>query len=131
MHGVHSHQLAEVHVQPQLDLLLAFVFMSVLNGFDCMHALNDMHATESLACNQQHYSPCLLYVSYWDGSLTCTGVVSSMIACCAYFCSCSCCNSFVFLYNFMYFLSFYFSKCNSFFVPSSAFAPSSCHTVTS
>ena len=29
-----------------------------------------MHVVEPLACNQPHYSPCLLCVSYWDGSLT-------------------------------------------------------------
>jgi len=39
----------EVHVHAQLDLLLIFALVSVLNGLDCMCALNDMHAAESLA----------------------------------------------------------------------------------
>ena len=52
--GGHAHQLAEVDVQPQLDLLLLFALVSFLNGLDCMHVLNDMHAAGSLACDQQH-----------------------------------------------------------------------------
>jgi len=62
--GGHAHQLAEVHVQLQLDLLLVFALVSVLNGLDYMHAHNDMHVVESLACDHQHCSPCLLHVSY-------------------------------------------------------------------
>ena len=54
--GGHAHQLAEVHVQLQLDLLLVFDLVSVLNGLDCMHAHNVMHDVESLACDQQHCS---------------------------------------------------------------------------
>ena len=61
--GGHARQLAEVHVQPQLDLLLVSALMSVLNGLDCMRVLNDMHAAKSLACDQQNCSPCLLRVS--------------------------------------------------------------------
>jgi len=34
----HVHQLAKVHVHLQLDLLLVFALVSVLNGLDCMHA---------------------------------------------------------------------------------------------
>jgi len=49
--GGHAHQLAEVHVQPQLDLLLVFTLVSVLNGLciacvcsmTCM-LLNPLHA---------------------------------------------------------------------------------------
>ena len=47
--GGHAYQLAEVHVQPQLDLLLVFTFLSVLNGLDCMCVLNDMHVVGSFA----------------------------------------------------------------------------------
>ena len=61
--GGHAHQLAEVHVQLQLDLLLVFALVSVLNVLDCMCVLNDMHDVESIACDQQNYSPCLLHVS--------------------------------------------------------------------
>ena len=50
--GGHAHQLAEGHVQPQLDLLLVFALVSVLNGLDCMRALNDMHVAKSLTCDQ-------------------------------------------------------------------------------
>ena len=50
--GGHAHQLAEVHVQLQLDLLLIFTSASVLNRLDCMHVHTDMHAVESLACDQ-------------------------------------------------------------------------------
>ena len=82
--GGHAHQLVEAPIRLQLDLLLFFALVSVLNGLDCMHAHNDMHVVESLACDQQHRSPCFLGVSYWDGSLTCTGVVSFVSACCAY-----------------------------------------------
>ena len=102
--GGHAHQLAEVHVQPQLDLLLVFALVSVLNGLDCMCALNDMHAAESLACDQQQCSSCLLHVSCWDRYLTCMGTVSSVSAPCAHCCSWSCCNSFACLSNFMLFL---------------------------
>ena len=45
--GGHAHQLAKVHVQPQLDLLLFFTL--VLNGLDCMCVFNGIHAAESLA----------------------------------------------------------------------------------
>ena len=62
--GGHVHQLVEVHVQPQLDLLLVFALVSVLNGLDCMHAHNHMHVVESLACDRPHRSPCMLCVSY-------------------------------------------------------------------
>ena len=85
--GDHAHQLAEVHVQLQLDLLLIFALVSVLNGLDCMCVHNDMHAAESLACNHQHYLPCLLCVSCWDGSLTYMGAVSSVSARCTHCCS--------------------------------------------
>ena len=129
--GGHAHQLAEVHVQPQLDLILVFTLVSVLNGSDCMCALDNMNYTGSFACDQQRYSHFFLCVNYWDGSLTCTGAISSVSACCAHCCSCSCYNSFVCLCNFMFFLSCYFSTCNSFFVPFSAFARSSCCVVTS
>ena len=83
----HVHQLAKVDVQPQLDLFLVFALVTVLNGLDFMRTLNHMHATESFACDQQHSSPCLLCVSYWDRSLTCTDVVSSVSACYAHCCS--------------------------------------------
>jgi len=46
--GGHAHQLVKVHVHPQLDLLLVFALVSVLNGLDCMLALNDMHVARSL-----------------------------------------------------------------------------------
>ena len=42
----HVHQLAEVHVQLQLDLLLVFALVSVLNGLDYMRVHNDMHVVE-------------------------------------------------------------------------------------
>ena len=58
--GGNALQLAEVHVQLQLDLLLVFALVSLLNGLDFMHVHNDMHVAESLACDQKHYSPCLL-----------------------------------------------------------------------
>ena len=61
--GGHVHQLAEVHVQPQLDLLLVLILVSVLNGLDRMRVLNDMHAIECLACYPKHCSPCFLYAS--------------------------------------------------------------------
>ena len=77
--GGHAHQLAKVLVQLQLDLLLVFTLVSVLNGLDRMHAHNEMYAIESITCDQQHYSPYLLYASYWDGSITCTRVVSSSV----------------------------------------------------
>ena len=41
--GGHAHQPVEVHVQLQLDLLLLFALVSVLNGLDCMHVHNDMN----------------------------------------------------------------------------------------
>jgi len=73
MHGVcpdlqicacgHAHQLARVHVQPQLDLLLFFALVSVLNGLDYMCVLNNVHVVGSLTCDQRHYSPCFLHVS--------------------------------------------------------------------
>jgi len=61
--GGPAHQLAEVHVHPQLDLLLVFALVSVLNVLDYMHVLNNMHDVESLACNQKNFSLCLLYIS--------------------------------------------------------------------
>jgi len=121
----------QLHAQLQLDLLLVFTLVSVLNGLDRTHVHNDMHAIESLECDQQHCSPCLLCASCWDGSITCTGAVSSVSACCTPCCSCSDCNSFFYLCNFMLFLSCYFITCNSFFVPFFVFARSSCHVVTS
>ena len=81
----HAHQLAEVLVWLQMDLLLVFPLVSALNGLDCMRAHNDMHVVESLACDQPHFSPCLLRVSYWDGSLTCPGIVSFVSALCAHY----------------------------------------------
>jgi len=81
--GGHAHQLGKVLVQLQLDLLLVLSLVNVLNGLDCMHVHNDMHATESFACDQQHFSPCLLDVNFWDGSLTYTSIVSSMSEHCA------------------------------------------------
>ena len=50
--GGHAHQLVEMHVQPQLDLLLVFASVNVLNGLDCMRVLNDMHAAGSFTCDQ-------------------------------------------------------------------------------
>jgi len=37
--GGHVYQLAEVHVQPQLDLLFVFALVRVLNGLDCMRSI--------------------------------------------------------------------------------------------
>lgn len=90
-----------------------------------------MHVDGSFACDQQHCSPCSLYVSCWDGSLTCTGIVSSMSACGAHCCSCHWCNSLDCLCSFMFFLSWCFSTWNSFFSPSSTFMWSSCLVVAS
>lgn len=115
--GGHAHQIFEVHVQPQLDLLLIFAMVSVSNGLDCKCVLNDMHVVGSFACDQQHFSPCFLYVSCWDGSLTCTVAVSSTSSCYAHCCSCFCYNSLDCLWSFIFFLSCCFSTCNSFFVP--------------
>jgi len=129
--GDHAHQHDKVHVQLQLDFVLVFALVNVLNGLGCMHAHNDMHDAESLACDQQHCSPCLLHVSCWDGSLTCMGIVSSVSECCSQCYSCSYCNSFICLCSFMFFLSCCFSTCNSFFVPFSVFTRSSCRTITS
>lgn len=129
--GGHVYQFVEVHVQPELDLLFIFALVSVLNRLDQMRALNYKHVAESLACDQQHYSLCLLCVSCWDGSLTCTSKVSSVSACCAHDCSRCYCNSFIYLCSFMFFLSCFFNTCNSFFFPSSSFAQSSCRIVTS
>ena len=61
--GGHVHQLVEVHVQLQLDLLLVLALGSVLNGLDCVHEHNGIHAVEALTCDQQHYSPYQLCVS--------------------------------------------------------------------
>ena len=41
-----AHQLVKIHVQLQLDLLLVFSSLSVPNGWDHMHAKNDMNAAE-------------------------------------------------------------------------------------
>jgi len=60
----HAHQLAEVPVCLHLDLLLLLTLVSVLNGLDCMHAHNDMHVVEPLSCDQPHFSPCLLRVTF-------------------------------------------------------------------
>ena len=100
----HAHQLTKVHVQLQLDLLLVFTFVSVLNELDCMCVHNDMHVVESLTCDHQHFSPRLLYVSFWDGYLTCTSTISSMSARCAHCYFWFCCNWFVYLCSFMFFL---------------------------
>lgn len=127
----HAHQLAEVHVQPRLEFLVVFAFLSVLNGLNCMHVLRNMHAAESLAWNQQQCSSCLIYFSCWDGSLTCTSIVSFVSTCCRHYCFCSSCNSFVYLCSFMFLLSYCFSTCNSFFFPSFSFTRSSCDTITS
>ena len=81
----------------------------VLKGLDFMCALNNMHVVESLECDQQHYSPCLLCVSCWGGSLTCMGAISSVSACWAHCCSCSCYNTFICLCSFMFFLGYCFS----------------------
>lgn len=70
----------QLHVQLQLDSLLVFASVSVLNGWDCMHAHNDMHAA-AFPCMRSTtmltMSPCLLHASCWDGSITCMGAVSS------------------------------------------------------
>lgn len=63
----HAHQLVEVHVQLQLDLLLVFTLVGVLNVLDCMCVHNDMHVVESLPCDQKNFSPCWLCASCWDG----------------------------------------------------------------
>ena len=46
-----AHQLSEVHVQLQLDLLLVFALVSVLNGLACMCVRNGMNFVESLSCD--------------------------------------------------------------------------------
>jgi len=61
--GGHVHQLAKVPIWLQLDLLLVFALVSVLNGLDCMLADNEILAVESLACDQPYLSPCMLFVS--------------------------------------------------------------------
>ena len=43
--GGHARQISKVHFQPQLDLLLVFTLVSVLNGLDRMCVHNDMHAS--------------------------------------------------------------------------------------
>ncbi len=129
--GGHAHQHAEVHVHLQLELLLVFTLVSVMNGLDYMHAHNNMHAVESLACNQKHFSPCLLLVSCWDGSLNCTVVVSSMGACFTHCYSCAHSNWLLCLCRFMFSLRCCFNTCNSFLVPFPVFAQSSCSVVTS
>ena len=48
----------------------------------CMFTMTCM-LLNSLPWNQQHFSPRLLHASCWDGFITCTGVISSMCACCA------------------------------------------------
>ena len=45
----HAHQLVEVHVQPQLGLLLILALVSVLNGLDCM-----LHSTTCMLLNPLH-----------------------------------------------------------------------------
>ena len=85
--GDHVNQIAKVPIQLQLELLCVFALVSVLNGLDYMYVHIDMHAAESLACDKKHYLPCLLRVSYWDGSLTCMGPVSSASARCTHCCS--------------------------------------------
>lgn len=127
--GGDAHQLSEVHVQPQLDFLLIFALVSVLNGLDCMCAFNDMHA-KSFTCGQQHFSPCILRVSCWDGYITCTGTISSMNACSAHYCSWSCYNSSVCAASCSSF-SCCFSTCKSFFIPFSNLTQPSFRTITS
>ena len=53
--GGHAHQLYEVHVQPQLDLLLVFTLVSVLNGLTaCMRSttcmfMDPLHVINNIA----------------------------------------------------------------------------------
>ncbi len=84
----------------------------------------------SLACDQQHYSPCLLRASYWDGYITCMGVISSICACCTPYCTCSYCNSFSHMCSSYSSLSHCFNTCNS-SIPFSLFVRYLCPTVTS
>jgi len=44
--GDHVHQLVEIHVYLQSDLLLIFASVSVPNGWDCMGVHNENHALE-------------------------------------------------------------------------------------
>lgn len=89
-------------------------------GIACVCTMTCM-LLNSLACNQQHCSPFLLRANCWDGPVTCTGIVSSICACCTPSCTYSCYNYFSRLCSSCSSLSCYFSTCNSFSVLFSSF----------
>lgn len=65
------------------------------------------------------YSPCLLNANCSDESITFMGIISSMCAWWASWCSCSYCDSFSLLHNSSSSLSCCFNSCNSFSASSS------------
>lgn len=127
----HAHQLSKYMFSPSRPCFLCFPWwMCQMGGIACMRTMTCM-LLNSLTWYQQQCSPCLLHARCWDGSITCTGTVSSICACCGPCYTCSCCNSFSRLWSSCSSLSFCFSKWKSFSVPFSAFTWSSCHVFTS
>ena len=53
-----------------------------MGGITCVHTMTCMFPN-SLACDQHHFSPCLLHANCWDGSITFVGTISFSCACCA------------------------------------------------
>lgn len=127
--GDYVHQLVEIYVHLQSNLVLVFASMSVpMGGIACMCIMTSM-LLKNLACDWWHFSPCLLHANYWVGSITCMGAISSVCGCCAFCCTCSCYNSSRMCSSCSSF-SCCFSTCNSFSVSLHAFMWSSCHAIT-
>lgn len=101
-----------------------------MGGITCMCTMTCMFLN-SLSCDQQNFSTCLLRASCWDGSITHMGTVSLFCACCTPCCTYSCYKSFSHMCSSYSSLSCYFNTCNSFSIPFSSLAPLSCCVVTS
>lgn len=101
-----------------------FVFASVsvpINMIKCVNTMTSM-LLKTFTYDRQHFSPCSLCASYWDGSISCMDVVSSFYACCASCCTCSFYASFSHLCSSCSSLSFCFNSYNCFSISLSTFA---------
>jgi len=97
-----------------------FVYSSLrvpMDGTSCMSTMTSM-LLNTHACDWKNFLPCLLYVIYWDGSITYMGIVSSVCASCASCCTCSYCAFFSLLHKYCSSISFHFNSHNSFYVSS-------------
>ena len=101
-----------------------------IGGITCIRRMKCMFMN-FIACDRHHFSPSILYASFWDGSITCMGIVSFICACCAPCCTYSFYNSFSHLCSSCSSLSFCLSTWNSFSISFSTFTWSSCRVVTS